>query len=85
MTLTNEQKKKLDGYGKGKSICACGHLGDGVPSSHAGIEGHGGCMVDGCPCQRFTWSGWTKEFGDYYNLATRHGQSLLLKDEGVLI
>jgi len=41
-----------------KSICSCGHPGDGSNSSHAGSIGHGECLL--CPsgrCQRFTWGG----------------------------
>lgn len=43
------------------SNCTCGHTGDlrlGAKraSQHAGPVGHGACVVQGCPCSRFTWS-----------------------------
>ena len=51
---------------KPKSICTCGHTGDGEDSQHEGQvvgplhlnNGHGSCKVKGCDCQQFTW----KEF-----------------------
>jgi hypothetical protein len=39
-----------------KSVCCCGHVGDGPASMHAGIIGHGACTIRGCKCQKFTWS-----------------------------
>jgi hypothetical protein len=51
----------------GKSVCACGHLGDGPNSQHHGTKlgsvgkinnGHGKCCVEGCLCAQFTWAGW---------------------------
>lgn len=41
-----------------KSVCSCGHLGDGAYGSHAGILGHGSCVRENCPCSKFTWAGW---------------------------
>lgn len=51
---------------KGKSICMCGHTGDGKDSQHGdprvgkafipGLEGHGACRVRRCPCAKFTWA-----------------------------
>ncbi len=38
-----------------KSICTCGHNGDGVNSQHAGYVGHGQCMVSKCHCTKFAW------------------------------
>lgn len=44
----------------GKSICSCGHIGDGNVTDHAGLQGHGPCAE--CPCCQFTWAGWTPEY-----------------------
>lgn len=49
-----------------KSMCACGHPGDGDNSAHAGAIGHGECLL--CPagkCRKFTWGG----FYDSYQSA----------------
>lgn len=46
-----------------KSICYCGHTGDGGNSSHLGAgpaAGHGLC-VD-CSCEKFNWRMWTTEY-----------------------
>lgn len=45
-----------------KSICKCGHEGDGLGSDHAGLVGHGHCVVENCTCQKFTWKSWTPAF-----------------------
>jgi hypothetical protein len=52
-----------------KSICTCGHAGDGtgkgsvgMTSLHAGIIGHGACTVSGCPCGKFTWKAFLPSF-----------------------
>jgi len=53
-----------------KSICACGHTGNGPDSDHGNPKGewgelapgHGCCSVPGCTCTQFTWVGWTPEF-----------------------
>lgn len=45
-----------------KSICTCGHVGDGANSEHAGNIGHGKCKKKGCACVNFTWAGWTDYF-----------------------
>jgi hypothetical protein len=44
-----------------KSMCKCGHSGDGPESQHDPryAEGHGPCHVEGCDCEQFTWAGWT--------------------------
>ena len=44
-----------------KSMCSCGHTGDGGYSQHQdNLElGHGACTAPGCHCVRFTWVGWT--------------------------
>jgi len=43
--------------GRPKSICTCGHTGDGPNSQHADRYGlgHGACKVEGCNCKQFTW------------------------------
>lgn len=55
-----------------KSICKCGHTGDGVDSQHDHImheevdewePGHGECNV--CGCERFTWTKFTDDFISY--------------------
>lgn len=40
-----------------KSVCHCGHTGDGLKSQHADrlAAGHGACKVPGCKCEAFTW------------------------------
>jgi len=47
-----------------KSICRCGHTGDGDNSEHTdvGQPGHGGCRIHGCRCDCFVWNGFTPEF-----------------------
>ena len=51
-------------YPKPKSICACGHLGDGPYSDHRDLiqPGHGGCKIPGCSCVRFSWKRFTKAY-----------------------
>ena len=41
-----------------KSVCTCGHTGDGPNSQHADSisHGHGRCTVEGCDCEQFTWA-----------------------------
>jgi hypothetical protein len=54
-----------------KSLCTCGHTGDGEYSDHADMGGHPAgaagagkaeCLIKNCNCQRFTWKGWLKKF-----------------------
>jgi hypothetical protein len=49
-----------------KSVCTCGHTGDGTGSEHFNEEqhgnGHGACRI--CGCQQFTWRRWTPSFGE---------------------
>lgn len=48
-----------------KSVCKCGHLGDGANSHHedtAFEAGHGPCRDPGCDCGRFSWRGFTSAF-----------------------
>jgi hypothetical protein len=59
-----ESNVKFDGP---RSICTCGHSGDGPHSYHeAGVkglaDGHGPCIVAGCDCQKFSWKAFTPEF-----------------------
>jgi hypothetical protein len=42
--------------------CKCGHAQDmhghrlaDLPDVMIGVPGHGGCLADGCDCQRFTF------------------------------
>ena len=51
--------KTFDGA---KSLCTCGHSGDGKGSVHAGPIGHGRCEVPNCNCPRFTWRSWTPDY-----------------------
>ena len=48
---------------KAKSVCVCGHVGDGEHTAHFDTFqfGHGACKVEGCDCQQFTWARWTEE------------------------
>lgn len=43
-----------------KSICTCGHVGDGEFSEHVGLNGHGSCKF--CDCEKFTWKKFTDDF-----------------------
>ncbi len=47
-----------DNWNKPKSMCECGHSGDGPNSNHGDsplVKGHGKCYVPGCSCKKFTW------------------------------
>ena len=60
--MAKSKGKVFDGP---KSICVCGHTGDGENSQHGNENysfGSGRCLVPGCDCARFTWKGWTKKF-----------------------
>ena len=62
MTMAKSKGKKFVGP---KSLCTCGHTGDGEGSDHGneyGNFGSGACKVTGCTCARFTWKGWLKKF-----------------------
>lgn len=52
-----------------KSICACGHSGDGLNSRHGGALGHGSCQKEDCGCQKFTWYAWTPDYEKYQKVA----------------
>ena len=47
-----------------KSICKCGHLGDGSYSDHEDLinKGHGRCKV--CDCEMFVWKKSTPSFNE---------------------
>jgi len=54
-----------------KSICTCGHTGDGTISQHHSspfAPGHDECKVKDCVCVKFTWKGWTKEYKERMGL-----------------
>ena len=58
-------KSALEVFVGPKSICQCGHLGDGYTSDHedGGLtKGHGKCMILGCSCERFSWKRFTPSF-----------------------
>jgi hypothetical protein len=48
---------------KAKSLCSCGHTGDGEGGDHGDTLafGHGPCLVPGCSCRHFTWVKWLPE------------------------
>jgi hypothetical protein len=49
-----------------KSVCTCGHTGDGAGSQHLGFGGHGSCIFDGgACCGQFSWKGWTLEYRQF--------------------
>lgn len=50
---------------KPKSLCRCGHTGDGKQSEHVdGAQpGHGACLE--CACEKFTWKTFTADFQAY--------------------
>jgi hypothetical protein len=53
-----------------KSICKCGHLGDGDRSDHEDLiinKGHGKCKV--CDCKMFVWSRFTPTFDEIIDKA----------------
>ena len=53
--------RRIDPGDRGKSICRCGHTGDGPNSEHDAryAEGHGPCLR--CDCPQFTWARYRKE------------------------
>ena len=61
---------RQEGYLGPRSLCRCGHEGDGYPSHHEsynGSAGHGVCSVEGCDCNQFTFAGFTRAFADFRN------------------
>ena len=63
---TANSQKSFDSFEEPKSWCFCGHLGDGINSQHAGVNGHGRCEVEGCDCDQFTWKRFTNRFREWY-------------------
>ena len=60
-----DAKSALEVFVGPKSICKCGHLGDGYPSDHEDSQitkGHGRCRILGCSCERFSWKRFTQSF-----------------------
>jgi hypothetical protein len=53
-----------------KSICACGHAGDGIVSAHEDriSPGHGPCKIPGCKCEQFTWAKITQEYKTFMGI-----------------
>ena len=48
-----------------KSMCRCGHLGDGPYSDHEDLyvdRGHGKCKK--CGCEMFVWKSFTPAFAE---------------------
>lgn len=61
-------------YNRPKSICVCGHSGDGPSSAHADsyyAPGHAYCLYGKCKCSQFTWDHFTPEFESYLNEADK--------------
>jgi hypothetical protein len=62
-------------YKEARSMCECGHTGDGPCSQHASLvtekdgmvveDGHGGCKV--CNCDRFTWDDFLPGYAEWLN------------------
>ena len=71
--MSEDQKKlaeRIKEYSKPKSLCSCGHYGDGPYSFHEAnsiAEGHGKCTVVGCDCPKFTWVRFTDDFQLFLN------------------
>lgn len=68
--LDRMRQASLNVEAGGKSVCTCGHTGDGVGSQHEGVglnglsAGHGACKL--CECGRFSWAGWSPMNPDAY-------------------
>jgi hypothetical protein len=56
---------------KARSLCDCGHTGDGPNSQHEDLiqQGHGPCRQ--CDCQRFRWVKFLPEFEQKHPVKTR--------------
>lgn len=53
---------------RGRSVCTCGHVGDGPHSQHRDCRssaGHGACSVRGCSCRKFRWQSNLPEFAAF--------------------
>jgi len=60
--MTVLEAMKFDGP---KSLCQCGHRGDGPVSMHRDLhmgEGKGPCIAKGCRCQQFVWKKFRTDF-----------------------
>ena len=58
-------------YPKPRSLCTCGHKGEGPKSEHRGRKGNGACLVKGCECIEFTWASFLPEYlRDYANMTS---------------
>lgn len=68
-----DQMAKSMAYEQPKSVCTCGHLGDGKQSEHAGLFGHGSCSHPGCACTKFTWARHTDAFTKHMGFKKEHG------------
>ena len=53
-----------------KSLCSCGHSGDGEPGDHGPLDGHGACRVPGCDCKHFIWAGYLSHIEDMLDAVT---------------
>ena len=63
--LQRQRELTVD-YRAPRSLCTCGHSGDGDLSAHTagfvGSPGHGTCYISNCGCKQFTWSSFTEDF-----------------------
>ena len=73
MTL-DELTGRIQNFKEPKSVCRCGHLGDGEWSPHEDqihggytlAQGHGRCRS--CACDKFTWVRWIPKFAELVDL-----------------
>lgn len=63
MTVAQKRAREY-GASMPKSLCVCGHTGDGAMSEHAPrfADGHGQCTHPGCDCKQFSWAAWASAF-----------------------
>jgi hypothetical protein len=64
-------KNKDDEFVGPKSICMCGHTGDGEGSQHdngVAAPGHGKCLVSACSCSQFSWARFSKKYENFVAL-----------------
>lgn len=63
----NGKIKRAAEYDKAKSLCSCGHTGEGTTSDHRDgfAPGYGPCKVKGCSCTKFSWVSFTPEFSKF--------------------
>lgn len=67
---TLKKRQEVSAKYKGpRSLCMCGHHGDGVGidsggnvNDHGGFLGHGYCTYIDCKCDKFTFKNFTPEF-----------------------